>query len=167
MNLHNGSKIKRELKQQRRINRHELGDYRSQMQLKTIEELEGIREKLNSEKNKECTVAQKHGQKIDLLASKIGIVVDTLDAKRHKNNQRGSNSVRLTDHAILRYIERCVGVDVEGHKKELEKKIEKSMIATRQQMKELPDEYSIVIDGEIELCIRRGNVTTTIINRKQ
>ena len=67
-------------------------------------------------------------------------------------------SMRFTDHAVLRYLERVKGIDVEGCRRSLEESLDKPMIRKVIKIAGNAD-YKVKADGVI-YCIRGVTVTT-------
>ena len=67
-------------------------------------------------------------------------------------------AMKITDHALLRYMERVKGIDTEGFRQYLEDALNKPRL--RQVVDFAGDTNFKVKTGGITYCIRGGHVTT-------
>ena len=67
-------------------------------------------------------------------------------------------SVRFTDHAVLRYLERVKGIDVEGYRRSLEESLDKPMMRKVISFAGHAD-YKVKADG-VTYCVRDRSVMT-------
>lgn len=65
---------------------------------------------------------------------------------------------RVSDHALLRYLERAQGIDVEAWRVSIESSVERAAIAAA---KLGIDTYSIRLDGVL-FVVRAGTMTTVL-----
>lgn len=68
--------------------------------------------------------------------------------------------VDVTDHALLRYIERGHGCDVEAMRRDLAQRLQRAAAAAE---KIGPSQYHVALDG-LHFVVRDGKVTTILLN---
>jgi len=59
---------------------------------------------------------------------------------------------RISDHALLRFMERCCGIDVESHRRQLQR-IADPYIAIKARSVPLPDGHWLLIEGETVVTV--------------
>lgn len=136
---------------------------KSKYQYKTVEELELLRMELQKERSIARRNKVKWGQKYTELGERFNELTQVLLKKKNKGFNKGL--FEITDHALLRYIERIseAKVDIDYYKQELKLKIE-SALKTKEKIQILKDgDVRVKVEG-MELWIRDGRVTTVTKN---
>lgn len=124
-----------------------LEDYRAEMSGKSIDDLQEERRIVSQRFNKIKNECATERARLDTIASLIA-------------ERKGGGEIGISDHAVLRYMERHLGVDVRAVRKEISE-----MAAARKRVSGTGDHFDIA-DG-IVAVIPNGGVMATVLPRPE